>query len=93
MARIHITVGGNLKVYFQNTSFLTSIFQLIGDFLEITRDNLTLTSVKVVPLPVTSRQKKMSAKTIAVSLRYSPKTADHLCQRSHARKDRMFMKT
>ena len=56
MTTFHVTVGGNSK---NNKSkeheFLSkSIFKRIGDFLEKTRDNLTTTSVKVVPLIVLS---------------------------------------
>jgi hypothetical protein len=59
MTRIHTTVDGNPKVYFKNTSFSASIFKLI---LKKTRDNLTSTSVKVVPLTVTSMQNKFQQK-------------------------------
>ena len=55
MTRIHSTVGGNSKFYLKDTSFFkVDIFKLIRGFLEKTRDNLTSTSVKVVPLLVTS---------------------------------------
>ncbi len=49
-------------------------FQSYLWFLEITRDNLTSTSVKVVPLTLTSTFKEISAKNIAVWVRYSQKT-------------------
>ena len=54
MTRIHSTAGGNSKFSFKNTSFSTSIFELVRGFLKKIRDDLTSTSVKVVPLVVTS---------------------------------------
>ena len=54
MIKFHATVGGKFTKYFKNTGFFKSIFKLIGGFLKKTRDNLKSTSVKVVPLTVTS---------------------------------------
>jgi len=56
--------------------FSKSILKVFLDFLEITRDNLTSTSVEVVPLTVTSTEIQSAPDNIAVRLRYSPKTAD-----------------
>ena len=54
--------------------------KLICGCLEITRDNLTSTSVKVVPLIVTSIVYKVSPRNIAVWLRYTLKTARKLLE-------------
>ena len=52
--RIHLPVDENFEVRFKDMGFLKSIVKSIKYFLNITRDNLTSTSVKVVPLIVTS---------------------------------------
>ena len=51
--------------------------KLICGCLEITRDNLTSTSVKVVPLIVTSIVSKVLPRNIAVWLRYRQKLQSH----------------
>ena len=53
-----------------------SILSLFIHFLEIVRDNLTSTSVKVVPLTVTSTLAYSAPDNIAVWLRYNLKTTD-----------------
>jgi hypothetical protein len=45
-------------------------------FIETTRDNLSSTSVKVVPLTVPSTENYRARKNIAVSLCYQQKTVD-----------------
>ncbi len=57
MIKFNVTVGVKFKKYFKNTGFFKSILKLIRGFLKKTRDNLKSTSVKVVPLTVTSALK------------------------------------
>ncbi len=59
-------------------------FQSYSWFLEITRDNLTSTSVKVVPITVLSNENFCASKNIAVSMRYMPKSgARAICAHAH----------
>ena len=53
-----------------------SILNLFIHFLEIVRDNLTSTSVKVVPLTFTSSLVRFAPDNMAVWLRYNLKTTD-----------------
>ena len=54
MTTFHVTVGGNSKNTLEHEFLSNSLFKCIGGFLEKTRDNLTTTSVKVVPLTAMS---------------------------------------
>ena len=75
MTRFHASFGGNSNVYFQNTSFLKWIFKRIRGFLEKMRDNLTSTSVKVVPEIILYPKSPGLAQTVEFSRRTSSQSA------------------
>ena len=54
MTKFHLTVGGNSKNTLEHEFLSKSTFKRIGSFLKKKRENLTTTSVKVVPLTVMS---------------------------------------
>jgi hypothetical protein len=64
------------KILLQEKEFFNVDFLIHCELLKIMRDNLTSTSVKVVPLVVTSMRKKKFSKIIAVWPSYSSKTGD-----------------
>ncbi len=64
MKKFHVTVGGNSKNISEHEFLSKSIFKYICDFLKRTRDNLTSTSVKVVPRTLINMQKKSQQKVL-----------------------------
>ena len=76
MTTFHLTVRGYSKITLRARVFSKPIFELLSNFLEGKRNNLRSTSVKVVPLTVTSKKNFRSPKNIAVSLHYDQKTGN-----------------
>jgi hypothetical protein len=75
MIKIHAIVGGKFKSLLQEHEF----FKLIRGLLEKTRDNLTSTSVKVVPLTVTSMQNKFQQKIFQLGCTIAQKLLTMRC--------------
>jgi hypothetical protein len=64
MTAFHATAGGNSRNSLRARVFSKSIFKRTCGYLERKRDNLILTSVKVVPQTFTSTQEKFEQKIL-----------------------------